>query len=213
MPVSPPLAPELRIALAQSPRVTRPALQALLVFDALLGQIVRRTSEPILGQMRLAWWRTELGKEAGERARGNEALTALGQTWYGEEEALIGLIDGWEELLGAPPLGAAAVDRFADGRARCFGALARRVGEESESAGHAGRRWALVDFAWHTTNASEREAALAAASLIEPVRLPRALRGLAVLDGLARRALARGEPIMAGRGGALAAIRLGILGR
>jgi hypothetical protein len=38
------------------------------------------------------------------------------------------------------------------------------------------------------------------------------LRGVAVLDGLARRAIARNEPMMHGRAGALAAIRLGMFG-
>jgi hypothetical protein len=39
------------------------------------------------------------------------------------------------------------------------------------------------------------------------------LRGIAVLRGLSRRALDRGEPLMEGRGGAVAAMRLGLFGR
>ena len=34
-----------------------------------------RTTEPMLGQMRLAWWRDALGKPVDERPRGDAVLT------------------------------------------------------------------------------------------------------------------------------------------
>jgi hypothetical protein len=85
---------------------------------------------------------------------------------------------------------------------------------ESANAFAAGRGWALAGFATRTTNPAERESALLLGAQLPflPMR-SRALRGVAVLGGLSRRALQRNEPILHGRGAVLQAIRLGMFGR
>lgn len=210
------LPPPQRIAVAYTPPAAREPLAALLALDAHLGRLVAGSSEPMLGQIRLAWWREELAKPPEARARGNPELEMLGARWAGEEDALIGLVDGWERLLGAAPLPAEAIAAFAAGRGGGIAAFAKLVGsrQRSEDAAAAGRRWALANLAERVSDAREREdcRSLFAASG-RPPRLPRMLRGLTVLEGLATRAIARREPLMAGRGGALAALRLGLFGR
>jgi phytoene synthase len=77
----------------------------------------------------------------------------------------------------------------------------------------AGRCWALADAAARISDAEERAVLIAAGLASESPcsRIPRGLGGLAVLESLARRALARGgRPLMEGRGASLTAMRAAI---
>ena len=208
------LPPPQRLAVAYTPRPLRARMLALLAFDTQLGRLVAGTSEPMVGQIRLAWWREELAKPISSRALGNPVLEALGGEWTGEDAALIALVDGWEQLLGEVPLPAESIHAFAAGRGGAFAAFARLAGEpaSADRSAAAGRRWALADLASRVSDRVERERCR---ELFRPgnARLPGALRGLAVLDGLASRAMARDKPLLAGRGAALAALRLGMFGR
>jgi 15-cis-phytoene synthase len=74
----------------------------------------------------------------------------------------------------------------------------------------AGRCWALADAAAGVSDPEEKAVLVAAgvAQKTPPGRIPRGLRGLAVLESLARRGLLRGgRPMMEGRGASLAALR------
>jgi len=203
-----------RLALAWSPPRARPATAALLALDQRLAGILRQVREPMLGQMRLAWWRDRLGEPPASWPRGDVVLDAL-RTWR-DPRSLARLVDGWEVLLG-DVLDETAAAAFAQGRASGFAALAVELGE-APAAGQAlaaGRIWALADLAANLSNRAEREAVLALAAGEPPLpRLPRALRGLAVLAGLGERALAQGgAPLLTGRGSAIAALRIGFAGR
>ena len=109
------------------------------------------------------------------------------------------------------------MEGFAQGRSAAFLAHARAAGVDAlQPVEQAARRWAYVDLAAGVSDAAEREALLYRARSVADGRivLPRSLRPLAILDGLARRALATGErELLASRGASLAALRLGILGR
>jgi phytoene synthase len=77
-------------------------------------------------------------------------------------------------------------------------------------------RWACADLAAGLGDPEERALALEAARGLgsERIGLSRGLRTLAVLDGLARRSLARGGgPLLSGLPSGLLAIRLGLAGR
>lgn len=203
--------PEAQLALVHSPRACREALRIFLDLDARLARIVSGTSEPMLGQMRLAWWRDTLRAPVGNRPRGDAVLDRITEHWTGREEALVALVDGWENML-AETLDEEAASGFADGRAA---ALAASTGERGEATRDAARRWALVDAAVHLPEGGERDILLElAAKVPEPRRLPRSARGIAVLGALAARSLARGgRPLMEGRGAALTAIRTAMIGR
>lgn len=170
----------------------------------------------MLGQMRLAWWREMLGTPVEARPRGDAVLDGIGEHWQGREGALAAMVDGWEVLITAARLGPAEIEAFAAGRGAFFGALeAQLSGARAARVAAAGRRWALADAAASISDAGERaalvEAGLARAGLGESERMPRALRGLAVLDALALRALRRGgRPLMEGRGAPIAALRAAI---
>lgn len=212
------LSPEAGLALAWSPPKVRAALSIALQLDQRLARIVARTTEPMLGQMRLAWWRDALGTNPADRPRGDAVLDAIGAHWAGREAALIAMVDGWEVLVVAEQLGTGDADAFASGRGGFFAALSEDCTPlQAGRIAAAGARWALADAAAAVSDDAERallvEAGLAQGGP-EPsgsVRMPRDLRGLAVLDALALRALQRGgRPLMEGRGAPLAALRAAI---
>lgn len=208
------LSPEAGLALAWSGPKVRGALSMALQFDRRLARIVGRTTEPVLGQMRLAWWREALGKPLADRPRGDVVLDGLGRHWAGREAALVAMVDGWETLVTAETMGRAEAEAFGAQRGAFFAALAP---DQSPALAlrlaAAGLRWAVADAATAVAAADER-AALVAAGQVRAValgRVPRDLRGLAVLDALARRALERGgRPLLEGRGAALTALRAAI---
>jgi phytoene synthase len=210
------LPPEVDLALAWTPPKVRGPLSIALQLDRRLARIVTRTHEAMLGQMRLAWWREALGKPAPERPQGDVVLDAIGNHWTGREAALIAMVDGWEVLLTADPLDQPAIESFGKQRSAFFSTLADdhlTPGQREEIAA-AAYRWAIADAAARVSDAAERAALIAAGAAIPGTagRLPKALRGLAVLDALSRRAVRRGgRPLMEGRGAPLVAMKAAIL--
>lgn len=206
------LSPVERLALAYAPRDARGPNLALFALDSRLSGIVRAAREPALAQIRLAWWRDRLRARPEDWPRGEPVLAAL-TGWSDHARGLEALVDGWEELLGEPT--AEGFERFAGGRAASWRALASMLGADAEDSAidRAGQGWALADLAAHLSHSSECELAanLLAAQEAGAVRLPRALRPLAVLYALARRSKGR-HPLLSGPGALLTALRVGITG-
>ena len=205
---------ERRLALAYSPARARAATLALFGLDQRLAALVGGAREPVLGQIKLAWWREQLAKAPAERATG-EPLLALIASWGEHGGALVALVDGWEQALDQSDSAAAVISAIARGRAGAAAALAHVLGQpgSAEAAGRAAQGWAVAEFA---VNSNEGEDAAAWSELIavqdwSPLHLPRELRALTVLFGLARRS--RGtRPLLSGPLAGLAAIRLGLFG-
>lgn len=196
--------------MSYAPRAARSRFAAVFALDARLSQALARGREPLASQLRLAWWR-DLLREAEPRSADHAVAGILAAS--DDKASAIAMVDAWEELVADKPDLAA----FAKGRAAPFVALAGSLGcspRHCEDARFAAARWALADLAEHVSEPGLREEARALATGM-PLggRLPATLRPLSVLDGLARRALARGGPMLGDRLSPLAAIRLGILGR
>ena len=205
---------ERRLALAYTPARARGAVLALFALDGRLAAVVGAAREPVLGQIKLAWWREQLRKAPAARPQGEPLLQLVG-IWGEHGATLVALVDGWEQVLGdsaEPGEGVAAV---AHGRAQGAAALAELLGHGrvARAAGRAAQGWTVAEFA-ATTAPSEGLAGIAqllTAQDWSALRLPRDLRALAVLYGLARRS--RGtRPLLSGPIAGLAAIRLGLLG-
>ncbi len=211
------LPPELELALAYTPGEFRAKLRVYFALDQRLSRIVSATTEPMLGQMRLAWWRDMLATEPSARPSGDAVLEALGEQWGGSEAPLTALVNGWEVLIVADEIGAGEISDFATGRAAPFQALSGTREEGGARAiAAAAARWAVADAASRVSDDEERRRFIEAGmtDVSQGSRLPRELRGRAVLDALSRRALKRGgRPLMEGRTAALTAIRAAILGR
>lgn len=206
-----------RLALSYAPAAARLPTLALLALDRRLAGIVRHSHEPMLAQLRLSWWREQLAGDAAAWPEGEPLLTAL-RSWRGAHGGLSPLVDGWEILTGPAPLPEATLEEFGQARGEAFAALAGVLGaaRHGAAAHHLGRGWALADLAAHVSHPVERATAheLAARGKVAGLRLPRRLRPLAVLHGLAQRRLRHGETGDALSPGALVlALRLGLLGR
>ncbi|HET8612136.1 MAG TPA: squalene/phytoene synthase family protein [Sphingomonas sp.] len=186
-----PLHPETAIALGYAPAGVRPALAALFALDERLGGFVNRASEPVIGLMRLAWWRDALaGLDHGPPPAEPllQTLAAICGKYAISGQELAGMAEGWEALLDEEPDG---IERHARERgARLFALAARLLGGAGAMIEPAGRGWALADAARRSGDFAQARAALAAAR--EPLeqamaaRWPRRLRPLGMLAALAR---------------------------
>jgi phytoene synthase len=198
------LPPAYRLALVYAPAAVRKDWLALLAFDARLSGIVQRNREPILGQLRFAWWRDQLASEAPPR--GGEPLLALLEGWRDQRSALAGLVDGWEAMLDPDADRLKSTQALGAARGTALAALAARIGcdEASLEAERGGREWAMAEFGALSTPAGK----------FAPVRLPRRLRPLAILHGLAARSARSGrEGLLDQPADFLVAVRIGLLGR
>lgn len=210
----PALPQTMRLALAYAPSHTRLPTLALLALDQRLAGLLRHSREPMMAQIRLAWWRETLARDAAEWPEGEPLLAAL-RSWNGKHGVLVKLVDGWEALTGEAPLAPSALEEMVDGRAAAFAGLAHALGRENEAeiARVLGRRWALADLSTKLNHPGESVVVrrLAQAEQARASRVSRALRPLAVLEGLARDAM-----VSDGQGSArtvLKAMRIGLLGR
>lgn len=117
------LTPPERLAIAYAPRALRPAWTGLLALDRRLADAAREGREPIMVQLRLAWWRDRLAEPAAQRPKG-EPLLALLAAWDDNRAALGALVDGWEaQVVGED--GGVALDAA---RAGAIVTLARMAG-------------------------------------------------------------------------------------
>lgn len=209
------LSESVQLALA-SAGASRDDWLAVLGLDARLARILSQVSEPMLAQMRIAWWRDQLNRPVEERQIGDAVLDLIGRTWNGREQALIRLVNGWEALLCEHLLTPDAASEFASGRSAAFVAIAEGAGSGTGYVAQAGRIWALADLASRTSNVQERSLVINLARQQQSGigSLPRTMRPLAVLSGLAKRSLKRGGDTLIGdRLSPLVALRLGIFGR
>src|SRR3546814_20695560 len=75
-------------------------------FDARMAEIIRSTREPMIGQMRLTWWREALTKDPKVEGSGEPLMDALRRQVLplSGGESLLSTIAGWEVLLQLLPL-------------------------------------------------------------------------------------------------------------
>jgi phytoene synthase len=173
-----------------APRAFQALWEGFLLLDRRLADAAREGRDPLMIQLRLAWWRDRFDQPATKWPQG-EPLLALLRAWDGERAALRALVDGWEARIvgedGGAELGRARVE------AVC--ALARLSGARpDDTVRRAAAEWLGLEPAAART----------------PI-LPGKLRPLVILRGMALREAA-GRP-----GGPLrdfvAILRLGLIGR
>ncbi len=207
--------PPLQLALAYAPAKARPHWAALMQLDRRLARIVAQASEPMLAQIRLAWWREMFSRPASEWPAG-EPLLAMLSIWDAQRAALTALADSWEAMVGEIPLPVTSFAALSDGRAGAMAGLAHIVGSAADRSEveRQAYRWSLADIAIHLSNDEEREKAMALlrSSDLPKRRLDRAMRPLGVLRVMAERAAEDRRPI-GGAGDFLAAMRAGLTGR
>jgi phytoene synthase len=181
------LPPLERLAASYAPAATRPLWIGYFALEQRLADTARDGRDPIMVQLRLAWWRDRLGEDSAKWPKGEPLLAALGP-WNPERAALVALVDGIEAL----HVGEKGPAERDVARVGIMAALARfSGGAGGDAVERAAREWTGLEPAPGSAP-----------------RLPRAMRPLVLLRGLALR----------GEGGSpflrfLTALRLGLLGR
>ena len=203
------IAPDRRLALSYAPRASRGLFLGLYALDARLEAIVRSAREPVLAQLKLAWWRDRLAASPAQRPRGEPVLAGL-ELWGNESGALSALVDAWEHQLGDDPQSKDSISAFAQARAGACAALARLTGADPAMAGWAGHAWGLLDIAALQGPSANLRAVADIADWRSPA-LPRSLRPLLIHFGLAKRSNNRNFAAGDARD-LLLAVRLGLLG-
>jgi phytoene synthase len=214
------LSPDKKLAFAYLPARHRPAIQALFAIDGAMGDVVRTTSEPMVGQIRLAWWRErleELDQAAGAPAE--PRLQSVRRELMARGVAardIAGLERGWVRLFDPFPweVGTAEAIWF---RGRLLFALgAQLLAKTDDSIEGAGGLWALVDAARDCSDGDSRAMLIGQARTFAKglggARFPAPLRPLSMLAALAIRDAYRSEPFEAegtpGRAAAMLAHRV-----
>ena len=192
--------PERQLAIAHAPRLARDSLATLFAIDERLASFVWRAREPMIGLMRLVWWRDALdaldrGPPPGEPLL--HAAAALRPDRIAGHE-LAAMVEGWEALLDDPDWSAETMRLHGQARgAQLFRLAGRVLGREHARIDAAGEGWALADLARQTSDPARAAALLemAEAPLDNGITggWPHALRPLGMLAVLAREDVRRGH--------------------
>jgi phytoene synthase len=183
----------------------REAAASIFALDDRLASILRRTTDPLVGQMRLTWWHETLAALDRGAVPAEPVLGALARYTLpaGVAPALLAAIPvGWEALL-EDPLEEAALLRHADRGRALFAAAAQVIGATGDPVETGGAGWALADLARHVRDpqvaAIARKLATPLLAEAASVRWSRAGRPLGALVHLARDDL-RQAPRLARKG-------------
>jgi len=186
--------PERALAVAYAPASLRAGLSALFALDERFGGIVSSTSEPMIGLMRLAWWREALEKLDRDPAPAEPLLGLIADTVLPRGvtgAALAAIEDGWTALLDGEPDAEAIARHGRERGGNLFSAAAALLGADDPRLTIAGEVWSLTDLGFRHSDGQVRKAALAHASALAAglaaVRWQPATRPLAALFVLARR--------------------------
>lgn len=173
------MTPPTNLAITYAPVRVRSAFALLLQIDSRFADILHNAREPMIAQIKMAWWREAFGKAPNERPKGEPLLQALDQT--GDiipYTALEALVLGWEMLLGSEAWNQATIDGHADMRAKAiFQTFGQWVGSPQD-VGPIGRLWALDTLRMAFPERVPDSIALPSVSLPKA----RALRPLSILS-------------------------------
>lgn len=196
------LGADIGLALTYAPLPNRGALAALFSIDRAMGDVVRTTKEPLLGPIRLAWWRERLeeldddGTAPAEPRLQQAAAELIPRGVTGRE--LAALESGWPRMFDPFPWTVQTSEAIWFRGNLLFGLGARVRRRADERIQGAGGLWTLVDAARHCSDPQSRAMLIAQARSfargLAGVRFPGPLRPLSMLTVLAIRDCRRGEP-------------------
>ena len=169
-----------------------------------MGDVVRTSTDPMLGAIRLAWWRERLEELDSGVVPAEPRLQAAASELLPVHVAgrdIAGLEGGWLHMFDPFPWTVATSEAIWLRGRLLFGLGAGILGEADEPIQAAGGLWALVDAARHCSDAASRqlltEQARTFARGLGGSRFARELRPLSMLAALAARDAAAGEPFEA----------------
>jgi phytoene synthase len=190
-------------ALDQMPRSVRPAMGILWAVDMAMADVVSSTTQPLLGAVRLAWWRERLedldtGAPPPSEWRLEGAVKQLLPRGITGRE-LAGLEDGWLPLLEPFPWREPVAHALRVRGSLLFNIGARLLNGDPRDAEAAGSLWSLVDGARHCSDVHSRmyllKEARASIDELPRERPPRRLRRLTGLAAMAAHDVLRNKPL------------------
>jgi phytoene synthase len=170
----------------------------LWALDARLADIIRTTSEPLIGQMRLTWWHEVLTDETMTKGSGDPLVDAWREAGPFPNESYLAMIDGWEELLGMETADETALRTYAEGRGGgLFMAQTGAPPETKPMLTAAGAAWALWDLSGHISDSATAFRAIAMAKHYLPAASSgpwhRDWKASRIAFGLARQDIVKGR--------------------
>ncbi len=157
-----------------APAEARARLIALYAFNTEVARVGEVVSEPIIGQMRLQWWREAIAEAAAGRPRKHPVVAGLVDVLAAgaapdDFEPL--LVARERDLDAAPPADLAALEAYADGTsASLMRIAARQLGADDTAtdaaARHVGIAWALVGSLRAVPFLAQRRRSLLPADLV-----------------------------------------------
>jgi phytoene synthase len=167
-----------------------------------MGEVVSTTREPMLGPIRLAWWRERLEElDQAHAAPAEPRLQAVARELLPRGVSgrdLSGLEAGWLRLFDPFPWTAEVGEAIWLRGYLLFGTGARLLDRPDERIQAAGGLWALVDAARHCSDAESRAMLLGQSRKVArglgAAPIARPLRPLSMLAALAIRDARIGEP-------------------
>jgi phytoene synthase len=187
------LDPDRLLALSYVAAKRRSALAALWRLDRAMGQALAGGRDPMIGRIKLAWWRESLERLDQQPAPAEPLLRELAAVVLpvGVTGAELGLMEqGWSILAESGRLDPDALRTYAEARGGLLFLYSARIlaAPANGRIEAAGKAWALVDLARHSADAEEADAAIAEMlGLPRPRQVPARLRPLGMLGLLAFR--------------------------
>ena len=173
--------PDRLLSLAYAAAKVRPRLELAYALDEALADILRTVREPMIAQIRLAWWRDQLGAlAAGDKAAPEPLILQIGG--FFDRDGLAAVSDlpaAWENLL-QDPLTIEAVVRFSELRGSVLASVFN-----SPALTKPLTFWAMTDFAFHCSDPKLAAEVANDAARLAPDQLRIFPRPVRVLAGLA----------------------------
>ncbi|GAA0481823.1 hypothetical protein GCM10009096_25060 [Parasphingorhabdus litoris] len=156
------LDPLRRLVLAYAKRPHHSLYALVFALDSRFASVIQSTSETLIGQMRLTWWRDILTKAAKERPAGEPlvALISEAEQQGADLLSLMALLEGWELVLDDFPWDDQQFDLYAERRGEgAFGFPLGGTNNLTDDQKIGAQGWALWDFARHCSDAGMRQVA------------------------------------------------------
>lgn len=183
------LSPPKRLALAYTRPDLRSGLALILAFDDRLSVILNSSNEPLIAQMRLAWWNDVISKPLERRPIGEPLLAILAYLERKFADANVGaamlkLTEAWDMLLAHEDWTPLVLNEYADLRSS---AIFDWYGEQiavfnCPQLKHLGLDWALIDLLQSSRTKAEYDTIKALISVgTKNSAISRELRPLSIL--------------------------------
>ena len=141
------LPPPARLAIAYAPSDVRDRFSLLLQFDVRIADVVGKATEPLIGQMKLAWWRDVIGMTSNRRPSGEPLVAQMNLLADADlEHAMLQLLAAWEGVLVEDEWDDVTLKAFASERGRAiFSTYAKWIGVDIDLKNLASD-WAMDDL-------------------------------------------------------------------